>query len=114
MSEDLEARLRNVLRPVPPSEEFSARLQERLAAAPRPQDAVQSYRARRPAAALWVGAALAASLLVAVGIVHRASEARERLAGRAARQQVLDALRVTNQKVDLAYLTVTSESRDEL
>jgi hypothetical protein len=105
MSEDLEARLRNVLRPVAPSEEFSARLQERMAAAARPP---------RSAAALWVGVALAASLLLAVGIVHRASEAQERLAGRAARQQVLDALRVTNQKVDLAYLTVASESRDEL
>jgi hypothetical protein len=105
MSEDLEARLRAALRPVSPSEEFSVRLQERLAAAARP---------RRPAAALWFGAALAASLLLAVGIVHRASEAQERVAGLAARQQVLDALRVTNQKVDLAYLTVTSESRDEL
>jgi len=106
VSEDLEARLRSVLRPVSPSEEFSARLQERLAAAPRAR--------RRSSAPLWVGAALAASLLLAVGVVHRAGEARERVAGLAARQQVLDALRVTNQKVDLAYLTVVSESRDEL
>jgi hypothetical protein len=104
MSEGLEARLRAALRPVSPSEEFSVRLQERLTAAARP---------RRRAVALWFGAALAASLVLAVGIAHRASKAQERVAGLAARQQVLDALRVTNQKVDLAYLTVTSESRDE-
>jgi hypothetical protein len=114
MSDDLEARLRAVLRPVSPSEEFSDRLQERLAAAAGPRDTAQRLRSRQPAAAIWFGAALAASLLLAVGIVRRASEAQERVAGLAARQQVLDALRVTNQKVDLAYLTVTSESRGEL
>ena len=114
MSKDLEARLRDILRPVQPSEESSARLLERLAAAARPQDTVRSFHPRRVTATLWVSAALAASLLLAVGIFHRAKELQERVAGLAARQQVLEALRVTNRKLNLAYLTVMSESRDEL
>jgi hypothetical protein len=103
MSDDLENRLTRALRPVAPSEEFSARLLERVAAEARP---------RRAAPTWWLSAGLAASLLLALAVRHRAAESQERLAGIAARQQVFAALAVTNQKLDLAYRTVRSESRD--
>ena len=111
MSEDLDSRLKQALRPVPPSEKFSARLLERVAAA-RPEMPSAVRRPRRSIANWWLSAGLAASLLLAVGIRHRADESQERLAGLAARRQVFEALRVTNQKLDLAYHTVLSESRE--
>jgi hypothetical protein len=89
-------------------------LLESLAAAPRPRDTVRSLPPKRAAAAYWVSAALAASLLLGVGILYRTHELHERVAGLAARREVLEALRVTNQKLDLAYVTVRSESREEL
>ena len=114
MSDDLESRLRHALRPVPPGEAFSARMQERVALASRPSASGRNSTSRRVAASWWLSAGLAASLLLGLGIRHRQSEAQQRLAGLAARQQVFAALRVTNQKLDLAYHTVLSESRDEL
>jgi len=114
MSEDLEDRLRQALRPVSPGEEFSARLLGRVAAATPPPAPNCHTPRRRVAANWWLSAGLAASVLLALGIRHRASESQERLAGLAARQQVFAALRVTNQKLDLAYLTVRSESEDQL
>ena len=113
MSDDLERRLRQALRPVPPGEEFSARMQERVALASRPPASGSNSTPRRGAARWWLSAGLAASLLLALGIRHREVEAQERLAGLAARQQVFEALRVTNQKLDLAYHTVLLDSRDE-
>jgi hypothetical protein len=112
MSDDLEDRLRQALRPVSPGEQFSARLQERVTATARPL-APNSRSPRRRVANWWLSAGLAASLLLALGIARRASESQERVAGLAARRQVFEALRVTNQKLDLAYRTVLSESRDE-
>jgi hypothetical protein len=113
MSDDLESRLRRALRPVAPGEQFSARLLERVAAAERPPAPSSRSTPRRGAATWWLSAGFAASLLLALGIAHRASESQERRAGLAARRQVFEALSVTNQKLDLAYRTVLSESRDE-
>jgi len=112
MSDDLETRLTRALRPVAPSEEFSARLLARVGAEARLATPVLPLRRRRPAAAWWWSAGLAASLLLAVGIRHRAAESQERRAGLEARQQVFAALALTNQKVDLAVRTVRAESSD--
>lgn len=143
MTEDLEDRLKQALRPVAPSEEFSARLLQRLEAtsqAPVPQTSVLQPAApqsplsqpaapqsplsqpavpnrgsvrRLPTANWWLSAGLAACVLIGLGIHHRASESQERLAGLAARQQVFEALSMTNQKLDLVYRTVRNEARDE-
>jgi len=112
MNDDLESRLRQALRPVPPGEEFSARMLKRVTLASPASASSRNAPPRRVAASWWLSAGLAASLLLALGIRHRQSEAQQRLAGLAARQQVFAALRVTNQKLDLAYRTVRSESRD--
>jgi hypothetical protein len=111
MSDDLENRLTQALKPVAPREEFSARLLERVAAEARPQTATPKSRPRRTMPTWWLPAGLAASLLLAVGVRHHAAESQERLAGLAARQQVFAALALTNQKLDLAVRTVQSESR---
>jgi hypothetical protein len=104
MSQDLESQLRAALRPVAPSKEFSQKLLAN-AAAPR-RSAAQIYRR----SAWWLGAAVAASLLLAIGVQQRMQDVRERESGLEARRQVLQALRVTSQKLDLAYEAVKSES----
>jgi hypothetical protein len=58
----------------------------------------------------WLSASLAASLLIAVGVQRNNQESRERENGLKARREVVEALRVTSQKLNLAYETVKSQS----
>jgi negative regulator of sigma E activity len=103
MSEDLERMLRRALRPVDPGEDFTARVMTQVSASPR------ALRAR-PWRAAWIPAALAASALLVVAGVYEWQQ-RQKEAGLAARAQVLEALRVTSQKLDLAYRLINTSSR---
>jgi hypothetical protein len=58
----------------------------------------------------WLSAGLAAAVLVAVGAFQYQRAAHEREAGLEARREVIEALRVTTQKLDLAYRTVRTQS----
>jgi hypothetical protein len=136
---DLEFQLRDVLRPVAPSEAFTEALvaqlnvrnskeprrrpaagraeeppEERGQAAgpalPRTRDSERGVRRARRLSGWWVTASLAASLLVAVGVVQHLRAVQERERGFEARREVIEALRVTNQKLDLAYRVVRSQS----
>jgi len=119
MNEDFENDLRRMLRPVGAPEGFHQRL---MAALPPHQPTatvtlLATRRAPTPSArtSIWqrftAPAALAASLVVAVLLgqhvaVERAEHADE--AGRAASRELMQALRVTSQKLDLAYQSVKS------
>ncbi|MEP7244837.1 MAG: hypothetical protein ABI885_14315 [Gammaproteobacteria bacterium] len=112
MSEPLEEKLRNALRPVDPGEDFTARMLARVAAeagSDRMRPAMPVVR--KPASRfIWLPAALAASLVVAVAATYEwhAREAKREQAGIEARNQVMEALRVTSNKLDLAYRIVNS------
>src|SRR5688572_5901247 len=102
MSDDLEKNLRSALKPVDPEEGFA----ERVLARVRVEQA-------RPAA-VWgqtrfrgYAAALAASTVVAIVLIHSWQERQERR-GLEARQQLIEALRVTGEKLDIAYQGVNS------
>jgi len=105
VSDDLEDRLRQALRPLDPGEEFTARVLARVAADEGRVPPTDTAAGRPPPRRrLWVALALAASLAAAlIGIEWR--ERRE-LQGLQARQQLIEALRVTSQKLDLAYRIV--------
>jgi hypothetical protein len=113
MSDDIESKLRAALRPVNPSDEFTRRLAaqftEQRVVRPAPMR-VPLARARRYG--WWVSAGLAASLVLGVGVQRHAQEVRERQNGAEARREVVEALRMTSQKLDLAYETVKSQSPD--
>lgn len=95
MNDDLESQLRAALRAVaPPSD-----LQDRVLAG------LPSNRPHRRVP-LWWGAGIAASLLLAFGLYSQVQSARQTAAGLEARREVLQALRVTHQKLDLAYQSV--------
>ena len=111
MSEDLESRLRAALRPVAPSDDFSQDLIARITAVQDPQSAQRALnRQRRGASAGWFAAAAAASLLIAVGVQQHLRQQHDRAQGLEARRQVIEALRVTSQKLDLAYQAIKSQS----
>jgi hypothetical protein len=98
MTDDLDAELRRALRPVEPPQGFTERVMARLVPA-------QSRRVR----ARWsIPLGLAAAALLGVGIYVGIQ--RQQLAGLEARRQVIEALRLTDQKLDIVYQTVKDES----
>jgi hypothetical protein len=101
--DDLEARLRGALRPTEPEVGFAARVATRMARerAPRPRAALRF---------LWVPAALAATVVVAMMVAHQ-RELRVEREGLAARHQLIEALRVTSAKLDLAYRGVNEAAQ---
>jgi negative regulator of sigma E activity len=106
---DLETELRRRLAPVDAPAGFTERLMAALPAERKPTVVAFKPRMARPFIRQFgMPAALAASLLVAVLFgMHFANErAREEQAGIAASKQLMQALRVTSQKLDLAYEAV--------
>lgn len=103
MSMDLEKELREALRPAEPDEGFAERISARIAES-------RLRRRRLSAPYLWAPAALAASLVLGFTALHQ-WQARHEQQGLQARRQLLEALRVTGAKLDLAYRGVSDASR---
>jgi hypothetical protein len=103
MADSLEKELRRALEPRDPGELFTRRV---LAQLP-PQEHSPTQRSRTPRWA-WVSAAVAASV---VGITLVRQEYVERRTAETAKEQLLEALRVTSAKLDLAYRAVEQENR---
>jgi hypothetical protein len=109
MSKDIESQMRAALRPLAPSEEFSQKLVANVTSqSPAPRKS-RRVAGRHPLA-WWFGASLAASVLLAVGVQQHLQQQRLQQSGLEARREVLEALRVTSQKLDLAYEAVKSQS----
>lgn len=100
MTEELENGLRRSLRATDPGELFTRRVMQRL-----PHE-------HRVAPRRWLtwSAGLAASLLLVFGIRQQVLEQREQAAGLRAKRELLEALRVTSGKLDLAYQAVDKEN----
>ncbi|HEU5135802.1 MAG TPA: hypothetical protein VFU13_11705 [Steroidobacteraceae bacterium] len=108
--ESFEDELRRRLRPIDAPEGFAERLMAALPAQRKPA-VVQPGAARPSLRQFGLPAALAASLLVAVFLgVHVANDRalREQQLGIAASEQLMQALRVTSEKLDLAYEAVNN------
>jgi hypothetical protein len=113
MNDELENQLRRALRPVDAPEGFAERLMKRLPPSRSPGPVVVALPARPVARQrnFTFPAALAASLLGAVLLGQHMATVRienEDAAGRAASLEILQALRVTSQKLDLAYEAVNA------
>ena len=111
MNENFEDELRRRLRPVDAPEGFAERLMAALPAERKSTVVAFVPKAAHPARHFGVPAALAASLLVAVFLGVRVANDRaliEEQKGIAASQQLMQALRVTSQKLDLAYEAVNN------
>lgn len=115
MTDKLEAQLRGALRPVPAPDDFTARLLRALPAPVTPAKLAVLPPREKPQRRTWqfgLPAALAASLLAAVLLGQYRSEQTlvrtEEQAGRAASLELMQALLVTSEKLDLAYQAVQS------
>lgn len=114
MSNDLEDRLRAALRPVEPPDGFVERVLARSARSASAEGPAVTREATGRSSWLhrpWLTGALAASLVLALLGGHLWQEQRERAAGLAAREQLMEALRVTSEKLDLVYEGVNSQTR---
>jgi negative regulator of sigma E activity len=102
MSKDFEQQLRDALRPVDPEEGFEQRVMARISSEPA--------RTRAKATRWAVPLAIAASMaLVAILGTYQWQERREQQ-GLEARRQLLEALRLTGEKLDVAYQAVNRDS----
>ena len=111
MSQEIESRIRTALRPVAPSDDFSQKLLARVVAdrpeQPKPRRLLAA--SARPLA-WWLTASLAACLILAVGVRQHLEQQRLQQSGLEARREVLEALRMTSQKLNLAYEAVKDQS----
>jgi len=105
MSNDLDARLRRALRPVDPGEQFTQHVLARIGSEPEDSPVRVPARSMR-----WLSVSLAAAVIVGV-FVSQQWQARRTQAGLEARQQLLEALRVTSNKLDIAYRAVNDADR---
>jgi len=112
MTEDFENELRRRLAPVDAPEGFADRVMRALPSDVKPAVITSLPTPRRS----WMRqfgmpTALAASLLVAVMLGRYSAEQREQLAeqrGREASRELMQALRLTSDKLDIAYQAVQS------
>ena len=111
MNQDIESGIRAALRPVTPSDEFSQKLLERIASLPPvPPKSYGRPPLRARPLTWWFAAGLAASLVLTVGVERHLEQQRSLQSGLEARREVLQALRMTSQKLNLAYEAVKSQS----
>ena len=113
MNTDLDNELRKTLRPVDPEEGFAERVMSRIESAPAPMSVSASERVppgRRSLRLRNWPAALAASVVLGVALVYGWHADRERR-GLEARRQLLEALHITGEKLDVAYRGVRRESQ---
>ena len=107
MNDNFEQELRRALRPVDPGDEFTRAVMARLQSANVPTLARSRTRSKLQRALPWAPAALAASLLMAIMMTHQHRKEEHELAeGLRAREELLLALRVTSEKLDIAYQVV--------
>ena len=112
LPENFEDQLRRRLRPVNAPDGFAERLLAALPPVETPKVVVLRPRAARPSMRQFgMPAALAASLMISVFLgvyVANVRMHREEQLGIAASQELMQALRVTSQKLDLAYEAVNN------
>ncbi len=102
MSKEFEQQLREALRPVDPDEGFEQRVMSKIGREPK--------RAH-PKVTRWVSFAIAASAVFAAILGTLQWQQHRQEQGLEARRQLLEALRVTGEKLDVAYQAVNRESQ---
>jgi hypothetical protein len=117
VNNDLESRLREALAPLAPRNELTEKLIAGVTGKPAPDKVTSPFDrpARRTwqASTRWWPVGLAAAVLVGVGIQQYVQQIHEREVGFEARRQVVLALRMTSQKLDLAYRAVRAQTSSD-
>ena len=113
MSENFENELRRALRPVDAPTGFTERVMRALPAKREPAPTVNEVPAQRMMKRFGIPMAFAAALVLSVVLGQHVADVQERrmaeereAAGLAASRELMQALHVTSQKLDLAYEAV--------
>jgi len=111
MSHEFEETLRRALRPRRPGEDFAGGVVSRLDTSAREPATVARLESKRsPAPRLrWVAAALAACVIAAVGLVELRQHALDAERASQARAQLLQALSIASDNVNIVRATVARE-----
>ena len=111
MSNEFEDALRRALRPKNPGDDFTAKVVSRLEAGERLPALVSPLEPRRLAATRtrWLSVALAASVIAGLGLFHLRQQALDAQRARQARAQLLQALSIASDNVNLVRATVARE-----
>jgi hypothetical protein len=115
MTDEIENRLRRALRPIDAPADLADRILARLPERPVVV-ALPVREIKRGMGRYWMPGALAASLVAAVLLGQNVAERRadsERQAGLAASRELMEALRVTSRKLDVAYHAVKQPSETD-
>lgn len=111
MSDEFEEALRRALRPKHPGEDFTGKVVSRLDASDPESAPASRPESRRFAAprARWISVALAASVIAAVGLFQLRQHALDAERASQARAQLLQALSIASDNVNLVRATVARE-----
>ena len=115
MSDEFEEALRRALRPQHPGEDFTRKVVSRLDAgepesAPASRPEARRFVARRHR---WVSVALAASVIAGVALFQLRQHALDAERASQARAQLLQALSIASDNVNLVRATVAREERPD-
>jgi len=110
MSDEFEKALQRALRRRDPGEDFSARVLARLDASELP-GATADFDSRRRSVfrSRWLPAALAACTIAAVGLIQLRQHALETARANQARAQLLQALSIASDNVNIVRAAVARE-----
>ena len=114
MSNELNERLRAALRPIDPGENFTQKVLAQVASQPAPLSGRAQTRLAwftRSSEGRWLSAAALVTFLAVGIVVIQGWQARRAQGGLEARRQVIEALRVTSDKLDVAYRIVKDKER---
>ncbi len=109
MSNELDDDLRAALRPVDPGERFTQSVLARVA-----EESTRSPHGPRPHSTTlrWASVALSISLVMGILVAHQ-WQVRRTQRGLEARKQLIQALQLTGEKLDLAYRVVNDEEHPD-
>ena len=109
MNNELDDDLRAALRPVDPGERFTQSVLARVA-----EESTRSPRGPRlhTTTLRWASVALSISLVIGILVAHR-WQVRRTERGLEARKELIQALQLTGEKLDLAYRVVNDEEHPE-
>ena len=121
MTDEFEKTLRHALRPQGPGEDFAARVAARVDATEKAEKtdvpstpvAHLAFMRRRPFRSPWLPAALAACIIAGFGIFQTRQHAADAARANQARAQLLQALSIASDSVNIVRTAVAREENPD-
>lgn len=113
MTDELERALQRALRPRGPGRDLSAQIVSRLDSGASPPAPVTRRVRQRVLRSRWLPVALAAGLVAGIGLVQMQQHARDVARANQARAQLLQALSIASDNVNIVRAAVSREENPD-